>query len=77
MPKDLEAFYARFQGLTDALLDNPHLFGYCYTQLTDIEQEQNGLYNYDRKPKFDVERLHKIQSRQAAYEKNPPTAVSH
>jgi hypothetical protein len=74
-PKDLAAFYARFQGLVDAQLDNPNLFGYCYTQLTDIEQEQNGLYTYDRKPKFDVERLHKIQSRPAAYEKNPPTAL--
>jgi beta-galactosidase/beta-glucuronidase len=73
-PKDLDGFYARFQGLTDAQLDNPHLFGYCYTQLTDVEQEQNGLYTYDRKPKFDVKRLHKIQSRQAAYEKNPPVA---
>ncbi len=48
------------------------MFGYCYTQLTDIEQEQNGLYTYDRKPKFDVERLRKIQSRAAAYEKDPP-----
>jgi hypothetical protein len=74
-PKDLEAFYTRFQGLTDAQLDNPNLFGYCYTQLTDIEQEQNGLYTYDRKPKFDVKRLHKVQSREAAYEKNPPLAL--
>ena len=62
-PKDIEAFYARFKGPTDALLDNPHIFGYCYTQLTDVEQEQNGLYYYNRKPKFDVERLHEIQSR--------------
>ena len=52
-PQNLEAFYARFQGLTDALLDNRRMFGYCYTQLTDIEQEQNGLYTYDRRPKFD------------------------
>jgi beta-galactosidase/beta-glucuronidase len=74
-PKDLEAFYVRFQGLADAQLDNPNLFGYCYTQLTDIEQEQNGLYTYDRKPKFDVKRLHKIQTRPAAYEKNPPLAL--
>ena len=71
-PKNLEDFYARFKGLADAQLDNPNLFGYCYTQLTDIEQEQNGLYDYNRKPKFDVERLRKIQTRQAAYEKNPP-----
>ena len=30
------------------------------------------MYFYDRKPKFDVERIRKIQSRQAAYEKDPP-----
>ena len=71
-PKDIEAFYARFKGVADALLDNPHVFGYCYTQLTDVEQENNGLYFYNRKPKFDVERLRKIQSHPAAYEKNPP-----
>jgi beta-galactosidase/beta-glucuronidase len=71
-PKRLDEFYARFQGLVDAQLDNRHLFGYCYTQLTDVEQEQNGLYTYDRKPKFDVKRLHAIQSCPAAYEKNPP-----
>ena len=71
-PKDLDAFYARYQGLTDALLDNRHVCGYCYTQLTNVEQEQNGLYTYDRKPKFDMERLRKIQSRPAAYETDPP-----
>ena len=27
--------------------------GICYTQLTDVEQEINGLMTYDRKPKFD------------------------
>ena len=31
--------------------------GYCYTQLTDIEQEQNGIYNYDRTPKFDADAI--------------------
>lgn len=71
-PKTLDEFYARYQGLTDALLDSRLMFGYCYTQLYDIEQEQNGLYTYDRKPKFDCDRLKKIQSRQAAFEKDPP-----
>jgi len=71
-PKSLDAFYARYQGLTDALLDNRYMFGYCYTQLTDIEQEQNGMYFYDRRPKFDAQRIRRIQSRQAAYEKDPP-----
>jgi hypothetical protein len=71
-PKTIDDFYARFQGLVDVLLNNRQMFGYCYTQLTDVEQEKNGLYTYDRKPKFDVERMRKIQSRQAAFEKEPP-----
>ncbi len=74
-PKDLEEFYARYAGLVDALLDNPNLFGFCYTQLTDVEQEHNGLYYYDRRPKFDLKRLHAITARPAAYEKTGPTAA--
>ncbi len=70
-PKNLDELYARYQGTIDAMLDNPHLFGFCYTQLTDIEQEKNGLYYYDRKPKFDVKKLHAITSREAAYERTP------
>ncbi len=68
-PKTLEAFYTRYQGTLDALLDNPNLFGFCYTQLTDVEQEHNGLYYYDRRPKFDVKRICAITSRKAAYER--------
>ena len=45
----------RIAELTAALTDHPRVAGYCYTQLTDIEQEQNGIYNYDRTPKFDAE----------------------
>ena len=64
-----EEFYARYEGLTNAMLDNPKIFGYCYTQLTDVEQEKNGLFTYeDRKCKFDVEILHRINSRKAAIE---------
>ncbi len=68
VPKTEEAFLARFKGLTDVLIDNPAMLGLCYTQLTDIEQEQNGLYTYDRKPKFDPETIRKIISRKAAIE---------
>jgi hypothetical protein len=68
-PTSLEEFYQRFEGLCNALLDNPGMFGYCYTQLTDVFQEQNGIYTFDRAPKFDLERLRHIQSRPAAYEK--------
>ena len=58
----------RYKGLTDALLDNPAMLGFCYTQLTDVEQEQNGIFTYDRKPKFDAEALKRINSRKARVE---------
>jgi hypothetical protein len=74
-PKDLDEFYARYAGLVGALLDNRNLFGFCYTQLTDVEQEHNGLYYYDRRPKFDLAKLHAITARPAAYELTGPSAV--
>jgi Glycosyl hydrolases family 2, TIM barrel domain len=67
-PDSLEEFYRRFQALCDVLLDNPYMFGYCYTQLADVSVEQNGLYTFDRRAKLDLERLRQIQSRPAAIE---------
>lgn len=69
-PKTLEEFYDRLGGLTSALTDNPFMFGYVYTQLTDVEQEKNGLYTYDRKPKFDNAKLKAIFGRPSAFEGN-------
>lgn len=66
-----EEFQERFKGLCDAILDNPCILGFCYTQLTDVEQEQNGLYTYDRKPKFDAAWVKSVVSRPAACEKRP------
>ena len=65
-PQSLDEFYTRFEGLCDALLDDPAMFGYCYTQLTDVFQEQNGIFRFDRSAKFDLERLQRIQTRKAA-----------
>ncbi|MCE9553377.1 MAG: beta-galactosidase [Planctomycetes bacterium] len=73
-PKTHDEFYTRYRGTIDAMLDNPNLFGFCYTQLTDIEQERNGLYYYDRRPKFDVKIIREITARQAAYERGEPVA---
>ena len=67
-PKTEEEFITRYKGLTDALLDNGAMFAFCYTQLYDIEQEQNGLYNYDRTPKFDTSIFKEINSRKAKIE---------
>lgn len=73
-PKTIEEFYTRYEGLCAALLDNPDMFGFCYTQLTDVEQEKNGLYYYDRRPKFDLKRIHDATARPAAYEQTGPRA---
>ncbi len=67
-PQSEEEFISRYKGLTDALLDNPNHMGFCYTQLTDVEQERNGLYYYDRRPKFDPAVIHAITARKAAIE---------
>ena len=45
------------EALTDVILTQEHIAGYCYTQLTDVEQEQNGIYKYDRSEKFDMDRV--------------------
>ncbi len=66
--KSLEEFYERYDGLTTALIDNPRMMGFCYTQLTDVEQELNGIYRFDRTEKFDSEILYKINTKKAAIE---------
>src|SRR5262249_38120957 len=47
---------ARLRGLYEAIAKTGFI-GICYTQLTDVEQEVNGLMTYDRKPKFDAKTL--------------------
>jgi len=72
-PEDPEEFLAIIRGMTTAILDNPHLFAFCFTQLTDVEQEQNGLYTYDRKPKFPPEVYRTIFGAPAAIEQQKNT----
>jgi beta-galactosidase/beta-glucuronidase len=67
-PKTEQQFIKRYTGLVEALLSHPNMFAFCYTQLTDVEQEVNGLYTYDRRPKFNPEILHKINAQRAAIE---------
>lgn len=56
-----EDFYKRLEAQVDALLAiSDHVWGYCYTQLTDVEQEENGIYYYDRRAKYDAARLRSI-----------------
>lgn len=67
-PATPEEFFARYKGLTEALLNNPEIFGFCYTQLYDVEQEVNGLYTYGRAQKFDISLIQKINQQKAAIE---------
>ncbi len=63
-PHSLEEFYARLEGQVDALMNiSDQVWGYCFTQLTDVEQEQNGVYFYDRTSKFDMNRIKAIFSK--------------
>lgn len=60
---DPDALLAKYEELVDALLESTALAGFCYTQLTDTEQESNGLLTASREPKFDPERLCAINNR--------------
>ena len=60
-----DEYLERFAELVDALLDSPEIAGFCYTQLTDTEQERNGLLTADRSPKLDPERVRAIVERPA------------
>ncbi len=67
-PATEEEFIDRYTRLTTALMKNPEHMGFCYTQLTDVEQEQNGLYTYDRRPKFPSEVIAAVNRQKAAIE---------
>ncbi len=63
---DTDAFLARYTDLLDAVLDSPAISGFCYTQLTDTEQETNGLLTATREPKLPAEQVRAITSRPSA-----------
>ncbi len=60
---DEEKFFERFEDITVGFKNCDYFCGYCYTQLTDVFQEVNGLLDMDRKPKMDVDRVRAINLR--------------
>lgn len=63
--KDENEFTERFSDLTNAIKNTKDICGYCYTQLTDVQQEVNGLVDENRKPKFSekiIKRIKEINS---------------
>lgn len=55
-----EDFLKRYQNVVSALLESPHIQGFVYTQICDVEQETNGLMTYDREFKVDPEIIRRI-----------------
>jgi hypothetical protein len=61
-----DAFLAKYRELIDAILDSPAIVGFCYTQLTDTEQETNGLLTASREAKLDPAAIRTITQRPSA-----------
>ncbi|MTD59305.1 glycoside hydrolase family 2 protein [Amycolatopsis pithecellobii] len=62
---DATALVHRLDDLVSAVLESPALAGFCYTQLTDTEQERNGLLTEDRVPKADSTEIRAILTKPA------------
>ncbi len=60
VPRTKRAFMKRYADTMRAITDISSTCGFCYTQLYDVEQEINGLYTYDRRPKFDMAAVRRI-----------------
>lgn len=56
-------FLEDYERIIDAVYNSDVIFGFCYTQLTDVEQEVNGLLTYDRKPKCKLEEIKRINEK--------------
>ena len=55
--------------LTKVLTDNPKIAGYTFTQLTDVFQEINGIYTFDRELKYPIEAIRNAFTHPAEIEK--------
>lgn len=62
-----EDFLKRFDSITTAIKEIPYVCGYCYTQVTDVQQEINGLMDIARNYKVDPEVIKEINERKVAY----------
>lgn len=58
--EDVDDMLNRIQALVTAIIEQPEMAGYCYTQLTDVQQEVNGLLTFDRQTKADPKLLKEI-----------------
>ncbi|WP_026670563.1 glycoside hydrolase family 2 protein [Butyrivibrio sp. AE3006] len=57
---DEEAFLKRYKKITHAIMSIPYIKGFCYTQVSDVQQEVNGLMTIDRKFKVNPDKIREI-----------------
>lgn len=62
-----EAFIKRFDEITTAVKEIPYACGFCYTQVSDVQQEINGLMDMDRNFKIEPEIIKEINERRIGY----------
>jgi beta-galactosidase/beta-glucuronidase len=57
---EVDEFIHDYKRIMEAVYSSRALHGFCYTQLTDVEQEINGLLTYNREPKCDLDVIKQI-----------------
>lgn len=62
-----EEFLNRFESITTAIKEIPYVCGYCYTQVTDVQQEVNGLMDIRRNFKMEPEKIKEINEKKVAF----------
>lgn len=65
--QDEAEFIKRFDSITTAIKKTPYICGFCYTQVTDVQQEINGLMNIDRSFKVSPQAIKEINERPGGY----------
>ncbi len=65
--EDEKAFLDRFLSQNEAIRKMPWFSGFCYTQLTDVEQEKNGLLTADRRDKLSGEGIEAVRKSNASF----------
>jgi beta-galactosidase/beta-glucuronidase len=60
--ENVEEYLEDYRRIMEAVFASEILWGYCYTQLTDVEQEINGILTYDRQPKCDLNKIKELNN---------------
>ncbi len=60
--ENAEDYITEYRKIMEAIFQSKGLWGYCYTQLTDVEQEINGILTYNRIPKCDLSKINELNN---------------